>query len=141
MNIYNAKGPNHKESIFIAVSKDGEEWLRYGEKAIIFDDSKEQNIQINGDPQILKIGKLYVMLYFILQGGKTFNTFACSYDLLHWQKWQGNPLIESEYEWENLYAHKPWVVVKDGVVYHYYCACNNKGERFIALATNHEPSM
>ena len=55
VNVYNAKGSNHKESFFLAVSNDGEKWLRYGEKAIIFDDSEEQNILINGDPQILKI--------------------------------------------------------------------------------------
>ena len=136
VNAYNAKDTDHKESIFLAVSNDGENWIRYGDKAIIFDDSLEQNIQINGDPQILKIGDLYVMVYFILQDGKAFNTFACSYDLLHWTKWDGKPLIESEYEWEDLYAHKPWIVVKDGVVYHYYCAVNNNNERFIALATN-----
>ena len=50
--------------------------------------------------------------------------------------WLGEPLIKSEYAWENLYAHKPWVVVQDGVVYHFYCAVNNQGERFIALATS-----
>lgn len=136
VNVYNAKGPNHKESIFLAVSNDGEQWERYGECAIITDDSVEQNIKINGDPQILKIGDIYAMVYFILQNGKTFNTFACSYDLIHWTKWTGAPLIESEYEWENLYAHKPWLVRDNGVLYHYYCACNRDGERFIALATS-----
>ena len=136
VNVYNAKGPNQKESIFLAVSNDGEKWMRYGDKAIIYDDSEKQNIRINGDPQILKIDDIYVMVYFILQDGKAFNTFACSYDLVHWTKWDGAPLIESEYKWENLYAHKPWIVVDKGVVYHYYCACNKDGERFIALATS-----
>lgn len=138
VNVYNAKGPNQKESIFLAVSNNGEKWMRYGDKAIIYDDSEKQNIRINGDPQILKIDDIYVMVYFILQDGKAFNTFACSYDLVHWTKWKGAPLIESEYEWENLYAHKPWIVVDKGVVYHYYCACNDKGERFIAVATSKE---
>lgn len=136
VNVYNAKGPNHKESIFLAVSNDGEKWVRYGENAIIFDDSEEQSIQINGDPQVVKIGNIYVMVYFIYQDGKAFNTFACSYDLVHWTKWNGIPLIESEYGWENVYAHKPWIVVDKGIVYHYYCVVNDKGERFIALATS-----
>ena len=137
VNIYNAKGPNHKESIFIAVSNDGENWLRYGEKSIISDES----VRINGDPQVLKVGELYVMLYFIYNDGKAFNTFACSYDLVNWTKWQGEPLIKAEEEWENVYAHKPWVVVENGIVYHYYCACNSKGERFIALATSEKTTQ
>ena len=45
-------------------------------------------------------------------------------------------IIKSEYEWENVYAHKPWVVVQNGIVDHFYCAVNDKGERFIALATS-----
>lgn len=136
VNIYNAKGPNGKESIFIAVSNDAETWVRYGEKPIIFDDTLEQNIAINGDPQVIKLGDLYIMVYFIWQKGKAFNSFACSYDLVNWTKWQGAPLIESEFEWENKFAHKPWIVVDNGIVYHYYCAVNDKGERFIALATS-----
>ena len=67
VNIYNAKGPNHRESIFVAVSKDAQRWIRYGDKAIIVDDSPEHNIKINADPQILKIDDLYVMIYFIMQ--------------------------------------------------------------------------
>ena len=136
VNVYNAKAEDQKESIYLAVSDDGEHWKRYGDKAIIFDDSKQQDIRINGDPQIIKMGDLYVMVYFILQNGVTFNTFACSYDLLHWTKWTGEALIKSEYEWEDLYAHKPWIVVKDSIVHHFYCAVNKKGERFIALATS-----
>jgi len=33
------------------------------------------------------------------------------------------------------YAHKPWVVKHNGVVYHYNCAVGNQG-RVIALATS-----
>lgn len=136
VNAYNAKGS--KESIFLAVSNDGVNWKRYGNSPIIWDDSKEKNIQINGDPMILKMNDMYVMVYFILKNGKAYNTFAVSKDLIHWTKWQGKPLIESQYEWENMYAHKSSVVVKDGVVFHYYCAVNSLGERFIALATSKE---
>ena len=136
VNAYNAKDFDQKESIFLAVSNDGEKWTRYGESAVIYDDSEEKNIRINGDPQILKMGDLYVMVYFIYKEGRAFDTFACSYDLVNWTKWKGANLIESEYEWENLYAHKPWIVVHEGVLYHYYCAANKAGERFIAVATN-----
>lgn len=133
VNAYNAKGEDHRESIFLAVSKDGEHWERYGKKAIISDDG---DTFIHGDPQILKFGELYIMVYYVLRDEKAFNIFACSYDLLHWTKWTGKPLIESEYAWENVYAHKPWIVMDNGILYHFYCAVNDKKERFIALATN-----
>ena len=44
--------------------------------------------------------------------------------------------VISEYEWENKYAHKSYVVKHEGVVYHFYCAVNHNGERFIAVATS-----
>lgn len=136
VNFYNAKGQNDKESIFIAVSSDGEKWERYGDAPVISDDTPDQSIRINGDPQIIRIGDLYAAVYFVLQNGKTMDTFACSYDLIHWTKWKGEPLIRPEYEWENVYAHKPYIVVDKGIVYHFYCAVNDRNERFIAVATS-----
>ncbi len=85
----------------------------------------------------MKIDDIYVMFYFVCEEGKgAYNTFACSYDLVEWTKWTGTPLVQSEHEWENIYAHKPWVLKDKEVVYHFYCAVNKKGERFIALATS-----
>ena len=141
VNAYNAKAENHKESIFLAVSKGGERWERYGETAIVKDETPDQSKQIIGDPVILKDGNLYVMIYFVLQNGKTYNTFACSYDLITWTHWDGEPLIKSEYEWENVYAHKTAFVRANGVSYHYYCAVNDKGERFIALAKSEKEEL
>ena len=136
VNAYNSRGFARRESIYLAVSNDGENWERYGEEPIIFDDSPNLEQKILADAQILKIDDIYVLVYFVYDGKTAFNTCACSYDLLNWTKWRGKNLIESEFEWENQFAHKPWIVVKDGVVYHYYCAVNTKGERFIALATS-----
>ena len=66
--------------------------------------------------------------------------FSCysSKDLVNWKAWKGEPLIKSECEWENRHAHKSCVIKENGVVYHYYCAVNDKNERFIALATSKE---
>ena len=36
---------------------------------------------------------------------------------------------------DNEYAHKPWVIFHNGVVYHFYCACGDQG-RVIAVATS-----
>ena len=67
---------------------------------------------------------------------KTYNTFACSYNLTDWTIWDGEPLIKSEFEWENEHAHKSYVIKDNDVIYHFYCATNDKNERFIALATS-----
>ena len=64
-----------------------------------------------------------------------FDTFACSYDLLNWTKWEGPDLVASSEPWDQKYAHKPWVIKHNGVVYHFYCAVGDKG-RVIALATS-----
>ncbi len=134
---YNAKDLTHRESIFLAVSEDGIHWKRYLDKAIISVFECADTVRINGDAQIIKIDDYYVMLYFIYDTSVgAYNTFAVSKDLKNWTKWQGEPLVKSEYEWENVYAHKQWVIKENGVVYHFYCAVNHQGERFIALATS-----
>ena len=88
-----------------------------------------------GDPQIIKMNDLYVMLYFRLNpSGGAFDTFACSYDLAHWTQWRGEPLIAPVEPWENVHAHKPWFIRHNGINYHFYCAVNDRNERFIAVA-------
>ena len=57
-------------------------------------------------------------------------------NLIDWTKWDGTPLMKAECEWENIYAHKPWFIKYNNVIYQYYCAVNDKNERFIALATS-----
>jgi predicted GH43/DUF377 family glycosyl hydrolase len=62
---------------------------------------------------------------------------AVSDDLVHWTKWTGPHLVESSESCDKAYAHKPWVIKHDGVVYHFYCAVGDQG-RVIALATSKE---
>lgn len=64
-----------------------------------------------------------------------FDTFACSYDLVHWTKWQGEKLIKSSESYDKQYAHKPFILSHEGIVYHFYCAVGHQG-RVIALATS-----
>ena len=136
VNAYNAKDKTHRESIFLAVSNDCNHWERYGDSAIIPVTECADSVRINGDPQIIMVDGYYVMLYFVYDVAVgAYNTFAVSSDLIHWTKWDGEPLVKSEYDWENVYAHKQWVIKENGIVYHYYCAVNEK-ERFIALATS-----
>ncbi len=139
VNAYNAKPIDNKERIYLAVSDDGEKWERYLDTPIIDETKTIDNLLISGDPQIVKIDNYYVMFFFrSIENGGAYNTFAVSENLVDWTIWDGEPLIKPEFDWENVFAHKSCVVKHDGIVYHYYCAVNDKGERFIALATSEE---
>jgi predicted GH43/DUF377 family glycosyl hydrolase len=134
---YNGKFKNGFEQIGMAVSHDMKHWSRYGTNSVVVNGAEKQR-GISGDPQIVKIGKVWVMFYFGA-GWKprAFDTFACSYDLVHWTKWNGQNLIEPSEPFDKIYAHKPWVLKWHGVVYHFYCAVGNQG-RVIALATSRD---
>lgn len=129
---YNAKGDTADyESIGLAVSEDMIHWKRWGDDPLI-----TRGKGICGDAQIVKMGKLYVMFYFgAFWKPGAFERFACSYDLVHWTDWQGADLIAPSEAYDQTYAHKPWVVKWNGIVYHFYNAVGSAG-RVIALATS-----
>ncbi len=133
---YNAKGDTARyESIGVAVSDDMIYWQRYGEEPVI---SRKEQGTICGDAQIARIGDVYVMFYFgaFWAGSKSASEkFACSYDLIHWTEWTGPDLIAPSEPYDEKYAHKPWVVKWNGMVYHFYNAVGSEG-RVIALATS-----
>lgn len=132
---YNAKYKNGFEQIGMAVSRDMVNWSRYGTNSVIVNGEAKKN-GISGDPQIVKMGDVWVMFYFGAGWNpKAFDTFACSYDLVHWTKWTGPNLIEPSEPFDHTYAHKPWVLKYKGVVYHFYCAVGDEG-RVIAVATS-----
>jgi predicted GH43/DUF377 family glycosyl hydrolase len=131
---YNAKqeGP-WVERIGMAVSEDMVRWSRFGDGPVI-----DNGSGISGDPQVVRIGELWVMFYFGAGWQpKAFDTFAASYDLVHWTKWTGPPLKAPSEPWDETYAHKPWLVKHDGVVYHFYCAVGSEG-RVIAVGTSRD---
>ena len=139
---YNAGGKNPEtgfkgERIGIALSKDMKHWRRYEGNPIF---SHEAQGTITGDAQIAKMGDLYVMFYFSAfnpaRPYKAYNTFACSYDMVTWNDWQGDDLIYPTKPYDELFAHKSFVVKHDGVVYHFYCAVNEDEQRGIAVATS-----
>ena len=129
---YNAKGDTtNSESIAMAVSDDMIAWKRYGENPVV-----TRGKGICGDAQIAKIGDIYVMFYFgAFWKPGAFERFACSYDLINWTDWDGEDLIAPSENFDNKYAHKPWVIKWKGVVYHFYNAVGDRG-RVIALATS-----
>ncbi len=134
---YNGKnaGPGGHEAIGMAVSNDMVHWQRYGENYVVYN-GPDSRWSISGDPQITRIGDLWVMFYFgAFWKPDAFDTFACSYDMVNWTKWQGPHLIQPSEPWDRQFAHKQWIIKHEGVVYHYYCAVGDEG-RVIALATS-----
>jgi beta-galactosidase len=138
---YNAGGVNPTtqlkgERIGIALSNDMQHWKRYTGSPVINHEGG-----ITGDAVIQQMDDLYVLFYFsAFRPGspyKSFNNFACSYDLVHWTDWAGEPLIvPSAKGCDDLFAHKSCVVKHQGVVYHFYCAVDKENQRGIAVATS-----
>jgi predicted GH43/DUF377 family glycosyl hydrolase len=128
---YNAKTVSGYERIGMAVSSNMVDWVRLGAAPVI-DNGKG----ISGDPQLVRLDDLWVMFYFgAFWRPGAFDTFACSRDLAHWTRWAGPDLVAPSEPWDKTYAHKPWVVKHEGVVYHFYCAVGDQG-RVIGLATS-----
>lgn len=124
------------ERIGMAVSDDMTRWKRFGEGPVIDNGPRG----ISGDPQVVRINDLWVMFYFgHAWKPKAFDTFACSRDLVHWTKWEGPHLVEPSEPWDATFAHKPWVLKWQDVVYHFYCAVGEGGkQRTVALATSRD---
>ncbi len=153
---YNAGGINpanelKAERIGIALSNDLKKWTRYDGNPVF---ANEVGGIITGDAQIVRLdsrvfsgfpagrieGPLYVMFYFKAYDPSrkynAFNTFAVSRDLIHWQTWDGPDLIIPSKSYDEMFAHKSYVVKHNDVVYHFYCAVNNAQQRGIAVATS-----
>jgi predicted GH43/DUF377 family glycosyl hydrolase len=139
---YNANGDTSNntpkwrwfERIGMAVSDDMVNWKRFGIDPVV-----HHKIGITGDAMIQKINDVWVMFYFgaFWEGRKdAFNRFACSYDLVNWTDWNGEDLIKSSGVYDAKFAHKSFVIKYKGVIYHFYCAVDNKDHRGIAVATS-----
>jgi predicted GH43/DUF377 family glycosyl hydrolase len=132
---YNAKNKNGYERIGIATSKNMVDWKRFGTNYVLANGVEKRN-GMSGDPQLVKMDDLWVMFYFGAGWKpKAFDTFAVSRDLVNWTKWEGDHLVEPSVPWDKTYAHKPWLVKHEEVVYHFYCAVGDEG-RVIGLATS-----
>ena len=158
---YNAGGVNPQNSlkaerIGIALSDNLKKWKRYDGNPVY---AHEAPGIITGDAQIVRmtlpsalnshcnatlskreLSTHYVMFYFSAYNPdrkyNAYNTFAVSRDLIHWQDWTGPDLIWPSKSYDEMFAHKSYVVKHDGVVYHFYCAVNDDQQRGIAVATS-----
>ena len=141
MLFYNAAGINpanavKAERIGMAFSDDMLTWRRYEGNPVF----GHENGMITGDAHIQQMGDLFVMFFFgafwKTKPYDAFNTFACSYDLIHWTEWTGEDLIFPTEDYDNWFAHKSFLIKHKGTVYHFYCAVNHDNQRGIAVATS-----
>lgn len=132
---YNAKDKEEhgwKEQTGVATSTDLKSWkrspmnpiLRNGE-SVAFDE------QFASDPCVFKHGDVWVMFYFgLATDGHAREGVAFSRDLLTWEK-QPTPLLDigKPGTIDSTHAHKPGIIARNGVLFHYYCAVSPAPER------------
>jgi predicted GH43/DUF377 family glycosyl hydrolase len=137
---YNAKPNRGSEQIFTAISHDMKTWKRFGEGVALenLPPPGGKHGVISGDLQVVRMNNIWVMFYFgAFWKPGAFDTFAASRDLVNWTKWDGEDLIKPSEPYDTPFAHKPWLLKHEGVVYHFYCAVGGKDQhRAIALATS-----
>lgn len=132
---YNAKDREQWpwiEQTGLVMSGDLKHWERYGGNPVLLvgpggalDDT------FASDPCVLRCGDTWAMFYYGLStDGHARDGVAFSEDLLHWEK-AGEVLVDvgPEGAIDSLYAHKPSVFFRDGVLYHFYCAVAPARER------------
>ncbi len=143
---YNAYGTkDHCEQIGVATAKNLEgPWQRHPDNPLLRkgDPRRDRDDRIIGDPWIMRQGDTWEMYYFAFDGRHARECLATSTDLLRWTKSPFNPIMDAGVEgtYDSGHCHKPSIVVKDGVYYHFVTACGPDGKggehRAIGLATS-----
>lgn len=91
-----------------------------------------------GDPCVRRVGDFWVMDYFGYAGGNAQDGFAVTSDAdfpLGWTRHPGNPILTyGPASYDAKHAHKPFVVVDGGQIFHFYTAVTTGDVRTIALA-------
>ena len=89
-----------------------------------------------GDPSIFKINDLYYMFYFdTSHKSEVVDRYAWTTAAEFPRGWRyGGPVIKNDKNYNKTFAHKPFVLIKDNILYHYYTAVGDQG-RCIALQT------
>jgi hypothetical protein len=128
------------ENIGMATSSDLLTWKRYSTDPVVSPPDTGYANRVCGDPQIVKIGDTWTMFFWARfygdSGTKVFNSFACSYDLINWKRWQGEVLMTTTRPYERTQAIKPWIIKDNqGIVYQFYRADGDNGDG-IAVATS-----
>lgn len=142
---YNAHGSKDNcEQIGLAVSRDLIDWFEHEDNPILRkgDPSRDRDHVIIADPWVMKLDGTWHMFYFGYDGKHARECLATSDDLIHWTKSPLNPIMDAgpPGSYDEIHCHKPCVIARDGVHYHYYTACGKRDDgseyRAIGLATS-----
>ncbi|QHT63254.1 hypothetical protein GXP70_27030 [Paenibacillus lycopersici] len=126
---YNAKNRPDEHDYWIeqtgyAVSDNMTDWVRAEANPILRVSEDRWDSRFVSDPYVVKDGDRWIMYFFGFDGSHAQEGIAFSDNLKDWRKVE-EPIIRSgeEGELDAIHAHKPSVIMHDGVLYHYYCAC------------------
>lgn len=87
-----------------------------------------------GDPSLYLVDGTWWMAYYTLQDGASDSLASASSFPTTWVKYDsGNPVLEPSESYDEIYAHKPYVLQTDDAMYHFYTAVGSGG-RVIAVA-------
>lgn len=89
-----------------------------------------------GDPSVFKLNGLYYMFYFdTCHGDEIVDRYGWTTPAEFPRGWRyGGKVINNDQPYNKTYAHKPFVIIKDNTLYHFYTAVGDSG-RCIALQT------
>ncbi|MVA74711.1 family 43 glycosylhydrolase [Auraticoccus sp. F435] len=130
---YNAKTTERRwhEQTGAAVSDDLLSWQRVSAEPLLPHGGEGAVDEwFASDPCVLEDEEAgrWVMFYFGLQtGGHARDLYATSPDLLHWTKGEEVLLdVGPAGSVDEVHAHKPAVIARDGALEHYYCAVSRR---------------
>jgi hypothetical protein len=136
----NATGSDGKERTGYAVSESLTGNWEFNEQHLLdyIDESTRMNI-VAGDPSIIKIDNWFIMMYFttydngsgvMLARDEWAYTTSDKFPL-GWRYGGIGVLPDAEYD--NVFAHKPWLMQFNNRIYHYYTSVGNSVTRQISL--------
>jgi predicted GH43/DUF377 family glycosyl hydrolase len=139
---YNAKNNevSWTEQIGVAFSQSEDflKWKKYpGNPVLRVGPPGSWDSHFVSDPWVIMIEDKWHMFYYGFDGVHAQDGVAISNNLIQWEKSPFNPILRKGEagSYDEIHAHKPCVVSKGGIYYHFYTAVGVKG-RCIALATS-----
>ncbi len=147
---YNAKTQDEQwiEQTGLITSPDLVHWTRWAENPVLRVSAGRWDAKFCSDPGVVWYGGRWAMYYFGFDYQHAQEGIAFSSDLRHWEKFPQPILTVGEAgSLDSIHAHKPSVIRRQGVLYHFYCACRpaqagdpavNLGDEFrcLTLATS-----
>lgn len=139
---YNAKNEeaDWTEQTGVAIAKDGNlrQWKKHENNPVLPVGPKGSwDSKFASDPWVIRMEGKWCMFYYGFDGVHAQDGVAMGMDLINWEKSPFNPILPygEKGSYDEVHAHKPCVIFKEGIYYHFYTAVGSKG-RCIALATS-----